>query len=142
MKTTAKQTSATTLADLYRAMDHQHPVTITYLKEEKDDAGKKTGRLIETVRTIEIYDVRTTKAGAITLKAMDRESGESRTWRLDRIQAYTVHRTAYTIARPTADGEPRTPAPYAAAPATVIGRELARDDAAYFNDRHAVLAAA
>jgi hypothetical protein len=41
-----------------------------------------------------------------------------------------------------ADEESRTTAPYAAVPATVVGRELARDDAAYFNDRHAVLAAA
>ncbi|MGW1463828.1 WYL domain-containing protein [Streptomyces sp. NPDC002308] len=138
MRTTTTETQAQTLTRLLAAADRQHPVTITYLKEEKDDAGRKTGRLVETIRTIEIYDVRTTKAGNVTLRAMDRETGESRTFRLDRIQAYTVHRTAFTVARPTTD---RSPAPVASAAATVIGRELARDDAAYYADRYAILAA-
>ncbi|MFE6931737.1 WYL domain-containing protein [Streptomyces sp. NPDC057699] len=141
MKTTTNETQAQTLTRLLAAADRQHPVTITYLKEEKDETGKKTGRLVETVRTIEVYDVRTTKAGNVTLRAMDRETGESRTFRLDRIQAYTVHRTAYTVARP-ARTEPTTVVPVASSPATVIGREIARDDAAYYADRYAVLAAA
>lgn len=142
MKITATETQATTLTRLLAAADRQHPVTITYLKEEKDEAGRKTGRLIETLRTIEIYDVITTKAGNITVKAMDRTSGESRTFRLDRIQAYTVHRTAYTVARPARDNAPTTVTPVASSPATVIGREIARDDAAYYADRYAILAAA
>ncbi|WP_406324507.1 WYL domain-containing protein [Streptomyces niveus] len=133
MKATAKQTTTRTLADLYAAADRQHPVTITYTKADGT----------QTVRTIETYDVQTTKAGDIVLKAMDRETGESRTWRLDRISAYTVHRTAYLMPRPApADGQPRTVAPAARVPATLIGREIARDDAAYYGDRYAILTAA
>ncbi|MEU0978446.1 WYL domain-containing protein [Streptomyces griseus] len=142
MKTTATETQAKTLTRLLAAADRQHPVTITYLKEEKDEAGRKTGHLVETVRTIEVYDVRTTKAGNVTLRAMDRQSGESRTFRLDRIQAYTVHRTAYTVARPTPTDETAVTTPVATCPATIVGREIARDDAAYYADRYAVLAAA
>ncbi|WP_097921729.1 WYL domain-containing protein [Streptomyces sp. wa1063] len=142
MKNTTTETQAQTLTRLLAAADRQHPVTITYLKEEKDETGRKTGRLVETVRTIEVYDVRTTKAGNVTLRAMDRETGESRTFRLDRIQAYTVHRTAYTVARPTHTDAPAVVIPVASAPATIVGREIARDDAAYYADRYAVLAAA
>lgn len=142
MQNTTNETQAQTLTRLLAASDRQHPVTITYLKEEKDEAGKKTGRLVETIRTIEIYDIRTTKAGNVTLRAMDRESGEARTFRLDRIQAYTVHRTTYTVARPVKDGELTPSLPAAKSMATVIGRELARDGAAYYADRYAVLAAA
>ncbi|WP_171908283.1 WYL domain-containing protein [Streptomyces niveus] len=133
MKATAKQTTTKTLADLYTAADRQHPVTITYTKADGT----------ETLRTIEIYDIHTTKAGDIVLKAMDRETGESRTWRLDRISAYTVHRTAYLVPRPAAaDGQPRVAAPAARVPAAVIGREIARDDAAYYGDGYAILTAA
>jgi len=132
VKNTNNETQAQTLTRLLAAADRQHPVTITYTKADGT----------QTIRTIEIYDTRTTKAGDIILKVMDRESGESRTFRLDRIQAYTVHRTAYTVARPARDGETTVALPVASAPATVIGREIARDDAAYYADRYAVLAAA
>lgn len=93
MFTTAAETSDRTLTRLIRAMDHQHPVTVTYTKADGS----------ETLRTIEIYDVTTSKAGDIVIKAMDRTSGESRSFRLDRLVAYTVHRTAYTVPRPTVD---------------------------------------
>lgn len=125
MKLTKNQTTEQTLAALLRAADRQHPVTITYLKEEKDGAGRKTGRLVETIRTIEIYDTVTTKAGHLTLKAMDRETGERRTFRVDRVQAYTIHRTAYTVVVP---GDER-PAPIVpATPAALIAYELGRDE--------------
>jgi predicted DNA-binding transcriptional regulator YafY len=106
MRRTANETTTQTLTRLIKALDAKHPVTITYLKEEKDNAGRKTGRLVETVRTIEIYDVVVSAAGDILLKAMDRETGESRSFRLDRLVAYTVHRTAYVLARPAADDKP------------------------------------
>lgn len=114
MRITANETQHHTLTRLLTAADRHHPITYT----------KADGT--ETLRTIEIYDVRTTKAGDVILKAMDRQSGESRTWRLDRIQSYTVHRTAYTVPHP-ADEEPTTPA----APVTVeqlVARELDRDE--------------
>ncbi|MEC3994028.1 WYL domain-containing protein [Actinacidiphila sp. DG2A-62] len=127
MKLTKNQTEQQTLTALLRAADRRHPVTITYLKEEKDAAGKKTGRLVETVRTIEIYDVITTKAGHITLKAMDRETGESRTFRLDRIVSYTIHRTAYTVAVPV-DEAPARPVAAPTSPAALVAYELGRDE--------------
>lgn len=103
MRHTANETTTQTLTRLIKALDAHHPVTITYLKEEKDDAGKRTGQLIETVRTIEILDFVITQAGDILIKALDRETGEARSWRLDRLVAYTVHRTAYTVEVPAAD---------------------------------------
>lgn len=118
MKTTTTETTAQTLTRLLAAADRHHPVTITYTKADGT----------QTVRTIEIHDARTTKAGAIILRAADRQSGEMRTFRLDRIQAYTVHRTAYTVERPATE-PPTVPA----APVTVaqfIERELDRDQPA------------
>ncbi|MFJ8345054.1 WYL domain-containing protein [Streptomyces sp. NPDC094153] len=106
MRHTKNETVTQTLTRLITALDKQQPVTITYLKEEKDDAGKKTGRLVETVRTIEIQDFVISQAGDILVKALDRETGEARSWRLDRIQAYTVHRTAYVIETPAAADKP------------------------------------
>lgn len=117
MKLTKNQTAARTLADMYRALDRRHPVTITYTKADGS----------ETIRTIEIHDIRTTKAGAVILRAADRQSGEMRTWRADRIQAYTTHRTAYTVVLPATD----RPAAAPVAPATVaalIAYEISRDE--------------
>jgi predicted DNA-binding transcriptional regulator YafY len=127
MKLTKTQTEQQTLTALLRAADRHHPVTITYLKEEKDAAGRKTGRLVQTVRTIEIYDTVTTKAGHLTLKAMDRETGERRTFRVDRIVAYTIHRTTYTVALPETAALARAlPAPATAA--ALVAYELGRDE--------------
>lgn len=126
MKHTGRQTSTKTLADLCRSLDRKQAVTITFLKEEKDEHGKKTGRLIETVRTVEPYDVRTTHEGFIVIKAMDRETAESRTIRLDRILTYTCHRIPFILDRP----EATTPAGHVIvvrSVAQLIARELGRD---------------
>jgi predicted DNA-binding transcriptional regulator YafY len=115
VKLTKNQTAARTLADMYRALDHQYPVTVTYVKADGST----------TVRTIEIREIKTTKAGAVILRAADRQSGELRTWRLDRIEAYTTHRTAYTVVLPEAE----QPAPVA--PRTVaalVAYEIGRDE--------------
>lgn len=106
MRHTANETTTQTLTRLIKAADRQHPVTLAYLKEEKDDNGKRTGRLVETVRTVEIYDFTVTAAGDIVIKAMDRSTGESRSFRLDRIRTYSIHRTRYLVARPAADDKP------------------------------------
>ena len=124
MKLTKNQTAERTLSDLYRAMDRQQPVTITAWKEEKDAAGRKTGAMVQTIRTIEIFDIVTTKAGNVTLKAMDRESGEKRTFRLDRLISYTTHRTAYVVPRE----QPTTARPAITTPAAFTAYEIARDD--------------
>lgn len=105
MRHTKNETQHQTLTRLIKALDANHPVTISYLKEEKDENGKKTGRLVETVRTIEVYDLVVTNSGEILIKAMDRETGESRSFRVDRITAYSIHRTAYVIERPVADAK-------------------------------------
>jgi predicted DNA-binding transcriptional regulator YafY len=103
MRQTKNETSTQTLTRLITALDKTQPVTVSYLKEEKDENGKRTGNLIETVRTIEIFNVIVTDAGHIVLRAMDRETGEMRSFRTDRIVSYTVHRTAYVIARPAVE---------------------------------------
>jgi predicted DNA-binding transcriptional regulator YafY len=106
MRHTANETTTQTLTRLIKALDAKHPVTITYLKEEKDESGRKTGRLVQTVRTVEIYDFYVSAAGDILAKAMDRETGERRDFRLDRLVTYTIHRTAYVVARLVADDKP------------------------------------
>lgn len=98
MRLTKNETSTQTLVRLIKALDKQQPVTITYVKADGST----------TIRTIEIFDVVISNAGDILLKAMDRETGEARSFRIDsdRLIAYTVHRTAYVIKRPTVDDKP------------------------------------
>lgn len=99
MRHTNRETSTQTLTRLIKALDAKQPVTITYVRADGTT----------TVRTIELYDVIVSAAGDILLKAMDRETGESRTFRLDRLSSYTVHRSTYTVERPAAD-QPTAPA--------------------------------
>ena len=117
MKHANRQTAARTLADMYRAMDRRHPVTITYVKADGTS----------TVRTIELVDIKTTKAGDVILRAADRQTGELRTFRADRIVSYTTHRTTYTVTLPATD----RPATAPVAPTTVaalVAYEIARDE--------------
>jgi predicted DNA-binding transcriptional regulator YafY len=116
MKLTKNQSDSRTLADMYRALDRQHPATITYIKADGS----------QTVRTIEIAEVRTTKAGDIILRAADRTSGELRTFRADRIKAYTIHRTTYLVDLPHAETRPAPVAPTTQAALTAF--EIARDE--------------
>lgn len=117
MKNTKAQTSTKTLADLYRALDHQHATTITYL--DADDT--------ETIRTVEIHEIRTNSKGGIEIVAMCRLRGDERQFALSRIQAYTVHRMAYVLDRPALTKYVRpAPAPVDSAEALFF-YELARD---------------
>ncbi|MEV6504810.1 WYL domain-containing protein [Streptomyces sp. NPDC051642] len=111
MRQTKNETQHQTLTRLITALDKQQPVTITYIKADGST----------TVRTIEIFDVVVSAAGDILLKAMDRETGEARSFRIDsdRLIAYTVHRTAYVVARPAAD-EPKTRPAHGLATVTVL----------------------
>lgn len=145
MKHTATQTRERVLVDLYRALAHQHAVTITYLKP---------GETEPTVRTIEIHELRTTaveitktgevKGGDIQVLAMCRlratelaektATGEDvqgktaeREFSLSRILSYTVHRMAYVLTRPEPTVYQRpTPQPADNA-ASLVSYELARD---------------
>jgi predicted DNA-binding transcriptional regulator YafY len=96
MRHTKNETVTQTLTRLITALDKQHPVTITYTKADGT----------ETIRTIEITDLIVTTAGDIVIRAMDRDTAEARSFRLDRLISYTVHRTAYVVARPPADDKP------------------------------------
>ncbi|MFF1358725.1 WYL domain-containing protein [Streptomyces sp. NPDC058297] len=116
MKHTDRQPATKTLADLYRAIDRRHAVTITYLKP---------GETEPTVRTIEIAEIRTTTDGGIVLIAMCRLRNAERQFHLEGVQTYTLHRIAYVLTRP----EPTTyerPAPADDAQALYF-YELARD---------------
>ena len=96
MRLTANQTTTRTLADLYRAIDRQHAVTITYTD--------KNG--VTTIRTIEPYAFSTTKAGDLRVHAMCRlanaenPNDADRAFTVSRISAYTPHRIAYVLTRP------------------------------------------
>src|SRR5690606_14805540 len=103
MRHTANETTTHTRTRLIKSLDNQHPVTITYLKEDKDDTGRKTGHPVETVRAVEIYDLVVTIPGDILIHAMDRTTAEARSRRLDRLVPSTAHRTEYTVDRPDAD---------------------------------------
>jgi predicted DNA-binding transcriptional regulator YafY len=109
MRHTNRETTTHTLTRLIKALDAKHPVTITYVKADGS----------ETIRTIEIHDVIVTAAGDIVLRAMDRDTAEMRSFRTDRIVAYTVHRTAYVIERPVAD-EPKARTTTGLATVTVL----------------------
>lgn len=114
MRITAQQTSEKTLTDLARAMDTRRPVTITYVKADGTTS----------VRTIELYDLKTTSKGHVIARAADRQSGEMRTWRLDRIVSYTLHRGRYTVVLPEATAA----APQPTTPAALVAFEIARDE--------------
>ncbi|MGY3341148.1 putative DNA-binding transcriptional regulator YafY [Streptomyces filamentosus] len=116
MKITAGQTSARTLADLIRAMDGQRAVTITYV----DGKGE------ETVRTIEIHNVLTTSKGGIILRAMCRTRGEMRTFSVEQVTAYTVHRIRFVLPVPAEKAE--VPAAHLACTVDeMVDMELERD---------------
>jgi hypothetical protein len=76
-----------TAARLHTAVRKARPVTVTYVKADGT----------ETVRTIEPRSLTLTKAGDVIVRAADRASGEQRSFRLDRIRSYTLHRTAFLV---------------------------------------------
>ncbi|MEU8469623.1 WYL domain-containing protein [Streptomyces sp. NPDC029006] len=129
MRITAKQTQTKTLTDLYRAIDRQHAVTITYLKP---------GETEPTVRTIEISDLRTValkvakktgeiSGGGIVVLAMCRLRGEAREFHLSGILAYTVHRMGYVLTPPANTTYEPTPQAPADDETALIFFELERD---------------
>lgn len=116
MKHTARQPQTKTLADLYRAIDRRHCVTVTY----RDADGT------ETIRTVEPYDIRTTKAGRIQLRAGCRLRGDTRSFFIDSIVSYTLHRISFVLQQP----EATTPAGHGIvvrSESQLIARELGRD---------------
>ncbi|MFD8839761.1 WYL domain-containing protein [Streptomyces griseofuscus] len=132
MKLTHQQPTTKTIADLYRAIDRQHAVTLTYT----DDNGD------ETVRTVEGHELRTTTDGDVILVAMCRLRRDERNFRISKVTAYTVHRMAYVLERsaPTTYERPE-PQPADDAQALFF-YELARDrDDADYRPRRKLTAA-
>jgi predicted DNA-binding transcriptional regulator YafY len=130
---TRTQTTHKTLTDLFKALDRQHAVTVTYLEEEKDGHGRKTGRLVETVRTVEISGLATTTAGNILVHHLDRKNGEPRTFRLDRLRSYTLHRSSpYRLLPPATDET--TDAPVLTTELDVIAWEISREEPEYWTE--------
>lgn len=80
------------LADIRKAIRLQRPVTLDYAVMGENG----------TLRTVEIYEKAENKNGEIYFKSMDRSTGLPRSWRLDRIQAYAIHRGKFLIERPEA----------------------------------------
>lgn len=82
-------------ADLTKAMRMRRPVAITYTRANGS----------ETVRSIEPFMITRNKDGDRYVRAMDRQSKESRTFRLDRIKAYTVggHKSRFLLEHPETD---------------------------------------
>lgn len=117
MKLVAKQSTYNTLLDLYRSIDRQTAVTLTYLDEKGE----------ETVRTVEPFELRTGKGGAIELQAMCRLRGEARRFFLHRLIAYTTHRMAFVLERPANTTYEPTPTAPADDETALIYFELERD---------------
>lgn len=117
MKHTGHQPLTKTLTDLYRAIDKQYAVTLTFIDREGT----------ETVRTVEGHELRTSADGDVILIAMCRLRGDERRFRISQVVSYTVHRMAFILERPAPTTYER-PAP---APAddvqAIFFYELARD---------------
>lgn len=80
-----------TLDRLTRAMERSHPVTLSYVRADGE----------HVLRTIEIYEIpeKPTKGGKRIVRALDRTTGQTRSWRIDRIIEFSVHRSRYLIER-------------------------------------------
>jgi predicted DNA-binding transcriptional regulator YafY len=87
--------------DIVKAMRLRRPVTVSYTRANGS----------ETVRTIEPYMITRNKDGDAYVRVMDRESKKSRSFRLDRISAYTVggNKSRHTLEVP--ESTPRSNVP-------------------------------
>lgn len=75
------------LEDIRTAIEKGRPVTLDYA------LVTDTGNL----RTVELYEECVNKSGETYFRGMDRTTGLPRSWRMDRIRAYTVHRSSFII---------------------------------------------
>lgn len=94
------------------AIAGERPVLITYVAEDGE----------RTTRTIEPYEISATARGDLIVRAMDRRSGEPRSFRLDRIQMLNVRDGQFEIPR---DGGTAAPdAPHVGAAAEALMPEI------------------
>jgi predicted DNA-binding transcriptional regulator YafY len=86
-----KATNPRYAGDIKTAIIRENPVTITYRRDD--------GKII--VRTIEPYDIiKVESTGNHLIKSVERESGEYRSFRTDRVISYTVGRGRFHMVRP------------------------------------------
>ncbi len=74
-----------TLAHLIGAMDAQRAVTLRYVASD----GKVSRRAVE------LHSVQVTASGAVVVRGWCRRRGEVRTFRLDRVSHYRIHRVEH-----------------------------------------------
>lgn len=77
-----------TVMKLTKAVRKQQPVTIGYNKQYDGE---------DTVRTVEPTSLRITKDGNVIMGGRDRRSGAYRSFRVDMIADYTIHRSKFVI---------------------------------------------
>jgi predicted DNA-binding transcriptional regulator YafY len=78
-----------------RAIRLEQPITFTYRELKKDPENPKRrlpGQYEITVRTVEPYSIEQSAKGNWFIRSLDRKTGEFRSWRFDRVVAYTPHR--------------------------------------------------
>lgn len=83
-----------TLIDIYAietAIQAEQPILITYTAADGE----------RTTRTIEPYELATTHDGHAIVRAMDRRTGQPRTFRLERIECVSVRPGPFILDRPT-----------------------------------------
>lgn len=91
-------------ADILKAMRLRRPMTLTYTRANGS----------VTVRTVEPYMFTKNADKDPYFRAMDRESTEPRTFRLDRIVAYTVHGNKSRHLLTVPESKPKSGVPTAA----------------------------
>ncbi|TQN30747.1 WYL domain-containing protein [Haloactinospora alba] len=74
-----------TLAHLVGAAEATRAVTLRYVKENGEVSR----------RAVELHAVEVTAAGDIVLRAFDRRSGATRSFRLDRVTHFRIHRAPH-----------------------------------------------
>lgn len=79
--------SRTLAESIINAIYEKLPMTLTYEKSDRQ----------VTVRTVEPYEILKTKNGHHLVMALDRDSREPRSWRIDRITSYTLHRKGHRL---------------------------------------------
>jgi len=71
-----------TLTKIEKALDNGRPVRIAYVKPDGE----------RSQRTLEVYEIKISKAGDVYVRALDKNKGASRSFRIDRIVSATIQR--------------------------------------------------
>src|SRR5690242_3476956 len=86
-----------------RAIRLEQPITFTYREQKKDPDNPKrrlNGECEITTRTIEPYDIAVSQKCDMFIRSLDRDTGDCRSWRFDRVLMYTPQRGIRAVTRP------------------------------------------